>query len=111
MTQSDKKITDLPGLDFEITTTLCSGFGASARTKVWGSRRGERAQTLLFDYDPIYRVELPEISMPEPNKIAIAVPWINQTMAWRSKWQGMQIEYDIGKLEYPSGGRVLDDKD
>jgi hypothetical protein len=102
ITESDKKITDLSGFDFEITTTYCSGFAKSEHTKIYASKSGERGQTLLFEYDPIYFIELPTISIPEKTRIIIAVARVSSIVTSRDEWRGMKIEYNIGEISYPS---------
>jgi hypothetical protein len=79
--------------------------------KVLSSKRGERTQTLLFEYDPVYWVGLPTISISTNDKIVIAVPWVSSIVARRYEWRGVQIEYDIGKISDPDPGRRLGEKD
>lgn len=107
ITESQSKVTDLSGFDFEVATTYCSGFGASARTKVWARKKGDRSNTLLFEYDPIYRIDLPAITIPEKDTILISVSWVAQIFARRHVWRGMRIDYQIGKVTYAEGDQVL----
>jgi hypothetical protein len=96
--------------DFEITATYCSEFSKSQHNKVLGSKKGEPSQSLLFEYDPIYSVDLPTITLPEKNRLVITVPAVSSIVARRHEWLGMRIEYDIGEINYQNGERRLDEK-
>jgi hypothetical protein len=109
-TESKKTITGLSGFDFEISETDCSGFGHTASMSVFAWQKRDWRRTLLFKFDPLDWIELPTISVPEPNKIHIAVPRVSSIFSRRYEWRGMRIEYEIGKIDNPGGEDVLDEK-
>ncbi|MBI3705572.1 MAG: hypothetical protein HY244_17390 [Rhizobiales bacterium] len=107
-TKIEKKLPDVSGIDFEISTTMCWG---SSYSTIAASRKGEKHRTILLEYDPITWIGLPTISMPGSDRIVIAAPWVSAVFAKRDHWRGMRIEYDIGKISYPdSVVRRLDDE-
>jgi len=110
LTESKKTITGLSGFDFEISETDCTGFGSDASMSVFAWQEKDWRRTLLFKFDPVYYVDLPRISVPEPGKIHIAVSWVGSIFSRRYEWRGMRIEYEIGKIDYPGGEVVLDEK-
>ncbi len=108
-TPIDKKITDLSGFNFEISTTYCNTIGTFSYTDILASRVGEKRKTLLFEYDQFSLVDLTTISVFAGDKIVISIPQIDAAYAWRYKWRGMRIDYEIGKITYPGRETRLDD--
>lgn len=108
MTESQRPKSEVTDHDFLVTTTYCSGFGGSARAKLTGRKKGDRADTLLFDYDPVYSIALPTITAGDEHTIVISVSWVSQIFARRHEWRGTRIDYHIGKVSYPEGERVLE---
>jgi hypothetical protein len=109
-TELRKEIIDLAGFDFEIKDTYCSTIAHTATMSVYGAKKGERRQTLLFKYDPIYSVDLPTINISERDRLVISVPQVSSLFERRYRWQGMQIEYRIGQVTHPGEGRWLDEE-
>lgn len=110
-TETNRRMRDLSGLDFEIVTTYCSGFEKSEHTKVYVSKKGSATRSLLLEYDPIYWMSLPSISVPTAERIVIEVPAVFQVFSRRRQWRGMRIEHDIGQIDYPSSEINLDDSE
>ncbi len=105
----EKKISDLSGFDFEIDTTVCFGIGSWVDSKIMAAKKGKKRRTLLVKYGPIAQVALPTISVPEKDRIVIAIPWVSSVHAKRNRWRGMRIDYEIGKITYPGRETRLDD--
>jgi hypothetical protein len=111
LTETRNKIADLSGYNFEISDTYCSAIAHTASMSVYGAKKGERKQTLLFKFDPIDWIDLPTISIPDEDRLVISVPWVSSIFERRFRWHGMQIEYDIGKVTNPGEGRRLADQE
>lgn len=110
ITTSRKTIADPAGYEFEITDTYCSMVAHTANADICVRRKGEARQTLLFEYDPVEIAGLPSVRVIDDNKIMISVPWVNEVFARRDRWRGMQIEYKIGRVDYESKPKRLDDE-
>ncbi len=106
----EKKITDLSGFNFEISTTYCTTIGTFSYTDIFASRVGEKRKTLLFEYDQLSWIDLPTISVPENDRIVIAAPLVGEIAARRYRWRSVRIDYEIGKIISPVAERRLDDE-
>src|SRR5437870_5556751 len=60
MTEVLNRISDLGGLDFEISETDCDTFAKDASISVLVSQSGRTKKSLLFKYDPSGVAPLPE---------------------------------------------------
>lgn len=109
ITKSRKTISDPSGYDFEITDTYCSAIAHTATAYIYGWKRGERERTLLFEYDPVEIAGLPTVQL-SADKIVITVPKVSSIFARRQTWRGMQIDYNVGRVIYPTKETILDHK-
>jgi len=105
-TKIEKKLPDVSGIDFEISTTMCWG---SSYSTIVASRKGEKRRTILFVYDQLTWIDLPTITMSANDRIVISVEQIGAVYERRYEWRGMHIGYQIGKIIDPGEGKRLDD--
>lgn len=56
------------------------------------------------------RAGLPSVQVIDENKIMISAPRVGEIYARRDRWRGMQIEYKIGRVDYESKPKRLDDE-
>jgi len=104
-TQVRHRISNLSGLDFEISETMCHTLVVDDAISVFASHPDGRERILLFKYDPGGDVPLPVITSAPPRKIKISVPWISSIQVRRQTWDDLTIEYDIGRIDYPGPER------
>jgi hypothetical protein len=62
-----------------------------------------RRRTVVFVYDPGGPAEsLPRFDLTGNNRIRISVPEVSEILYKQASWDGNVLEYDIGKVDYPS---------
>jgi hypothetical protein len=104
-TRVHERISSLSSFDFEISETICHTLVVDDAISIFASGPGRREKVLLFKYDPGGDVPLPRITSVDPQTVLISVPWISSIQVRRRTWDGMTIEYDIGKIDYPGPER------
>lgn len=110
-TETKAQIRNLSGLDFDVSETDCDTLAGGTSMSVLVSRHGERAQTLLFKFTPVYSEPVPDIAVDRRRStILISVPEIEDIYSRRDRWQEMAIKYEIGTIYYPSAGAASDAK-
>jgi hypothetical protein len=95
-------VTDIRGLDFNVTETDCDLVAHTARMDVLVSRAGSRNKTAIMEFDPIYQAPLPEFSVSDDGGITIAVEKMNTMFKQQAEWNGIPLHYKIGHIYYPS---------
>lgn len=94
-TESLANISDVSGLNFEVSTTDC---WHSTETGVFVSKPGQSGKTLLFLYNSL---EVPAITSVGEHAIQIALGDVDQVFCRQDKWQDLTIKYDIRNIRYP----------
>jgi hypothetical protein len=94
------------GGEFSVEYSNCDGIAKDEAIRVYASRPIAGGlltkRTVLFWYDPgNYDEALPTITAPQPGHILIAVPRVSSIEMRKSEWNGHQIDYKIGHVEYP----------
>jgi hypothetical protein len=111
ITESKQKISDLSGLDFEISETDCDTLAKDASMSVVVAKHGDREKTLLFKFMPVYGVPLPNIAVDaQRSTILISVPEIEDIFSRQKRWRDLAIKDDIGTVHYPSSDATPDAK-
>ncbi len=101
ITESRGKITNLSGYDFEISETNCDLIAKDDAVSVFVSRTGQTKQTPVFKFGPTREVR-PIIKLIDPHTIQISIAWVSDVYFKHDKWEDLSIEYDIGRIDYPS---------
>lgn len=101
ITESRGKITNLSGYDFEISETNCDLIAKDDAVSVLVSRTGQTKQTPVFKFGPAREVR-PIIKLIDPHTIQISIAWVSDVYFKNDKWEDLSIEYDIGRIDYPS---------
>ncbi len=110
--ETEKRIVDISGYDFEIVDTDCDALAKEEFVSVYVSKtegnknpllaRLLRRKTLLFRYDPgMWNSPLPLVTASGPNKILVSVPIVSSVLFQRRDWEHAHISYDIGHIDYP----------
>jgi hypothetical protein len=112
LTETKMKIANLSGVDVEVTYTNCDVIAKDEFVSVYASPaigRGEslfarlrNRKTLIFRYDPGRQEDLlPSIKATSDNRILISNPGVSQVFYQSRKWKSVNIDYEIGHIEYP----------
>jgi hypothetical protein len=112
-TEELSKIEEPSGLTFEFEDTTCNTFGSDEQIRVYARKttpKGTRAfldwrhpRTLLFRYDPGSSDDsLPSITRPSQSSILISIPRVSSIVYQNREWEGMSINYDVGRVDYPA---------
>jgi len=115
ITDTELRIDNLAGADFEVTYTNFDGIAKDEWMSVYVSkakpgpepwyRRWSNRRELLFRYDPgNYRERLPAIRESGSNRIRISVPRVSAIFCATKSWRNLSVEYDIGQVFYPTAG-------
>jgi hypothetical protein len=96
---SEKTISDLSGLTFHMTDTDCDFIAKEETAKIYVSRKGQGGESLLFSYEPEIGVD-PSIKVLNGKTIEITIPHVSSILSQTSKWQGMDVRYQIARVEY-----------
>lgn len=105
-------IPDLSGARFEIIYTNCDTLAKDEAISVFISRSAvsrdswfaklRSRRSLVFRYDPGRPDNpLPHITNPSKSAILISVPEVSSIFYQNQRWQGLSIDYAIGKVDYP----------
>jgi hypothetical protein len=103
LTQTLQKIPNLSGYDFEISETSCDLIAKDDAVSILVSKSGRKQQTLLFKYDPwgVATDFPPAITFVDPHTIKISIARVSSLFSRRDQWDGLNIVYDIGVIDYP----------
>lgn len=100
------KIPGLGGYDFEVSETSCDFLAKDDAVSVFVSKVGGKKKDLLFKYDPARPQDaFPVITIPAPQTIQIAVPWVSSIFSRQETWNGVSIIYKIDRIEYPDAAK------
>ena len=114
-TETEMKIHNISGGDFEITYTSIDRIAkdefisvsvsqAAASREPFFAKRFRR-KTLIFRYDPgAWDSPLPSISASGPNRVLISIPEVSSLISQSRNWGNVSIDYDIGHVDYPGSG-------
>ena len=94
-------VSDSTGVSLEALDISYDFIGGWEETTVYARRPGEVRKTLLFGYYPQPDVALPEMTFPDNKTIRIAVPWIKEAFIQQKRWNGYDVQYEIGKIGDP----------
>lgn len=111
-TEELPKIEDSYGPTFEFEDTTCNTFGSDQQIRVYARKRAPKGtwafldwrhpRTLLFRYDPGSSDDsLPSITRPSQSSILISIPRVSSIVYQNREWEGMSINYDVGRVDYP----------
>jgi hypothetical protein len=100
-------------LKFEVTYLSCDTLAKDEAIRVyaetttsdraWFFEKWRHQRTLLFRYDPGRPDSpLPSITRPNPSTILISIPEVSSIDEQNHKWSNMTINYQIGRVDYPS---------
>jgi hypothetical protein len=108
--ESKKRVSNLAGLDFEVTHTDCDvGLYKGAAMSIFVSKTGEGEKALLFKFEPEDDDLLPKIKVQQQNStILVSISRISSIYLRKDRWRNMSVEYDIGHVDYPSSGEIQD---
>lgn len=102
VTETKRIDRNLSGLDFEILYTNCDVLAKSEWMSVFVMKADDHDKTEIFNFDPIYYVDPPEIKVdPERKRILISVVATGEIFLQKSQWQDMTVDYHIGKIILP----------
>jgi hypothetical protein len=101
-TETKLKISNLSGLDFEISETDCDLIAKDASMSIFVSKHGMGPGALLFKFDPVDIAPLPSITVEEPDTIAISAPWVGEIFSKSDAWENMRVKYGIGAISRSS---------
>lgn len=110
ITETQKEIHNLAGADFSVEYTNCDTLAKDEAIRVFASRpvgapivgKWLKKKTLLFWYDPgSYGAALPTLTAPQPGRILIAIPGVSSIEVQKRQWNGRQIDYEVGHIDYP----------
>jgi len=110
--ETEKRIVDISGYDFEIVDTDCDALAKEEFVSVYVSKtEGNKnpllvkllgRKTLLFRYDPaMWNSPLPLVTASGPNRILVSIPRVSSVLFQRRNWEHILINYDIGHVDYP----------
>ena len=91
-------VSDPTGVSLEALHISYDFIGGWEEATVYARRPGEVRKTLLFGYYPQPGVALPEITFPGNKTIRIGVPWIREAFVQQKRWNGYDVQYEIGKI-------------
>jgi len=95
------RVSDPTGVSLEALHISYDFIGGWEEAAVYARRPGEVRKSLLFAYYPEPNVALPEITFPDKKTIRIAVPWIQKALVQQHRWNGYDVQYEIGKIGDP----------
>jgi hypothetical protein len=95
------RVSDPTGVSLEALHISYDFIGGWEEATVYARRSGEVRKTLLFAYSPKPNVGLPEITFPDKKTIRIVVPWIQEAFIQQHRWNGYDVQYEIGKIGDP----------
>lgn len=100
ITETDAKISDVAGLDFEISYVNCDVIAKQESMRILVSRSGGSSKTAIFEYSPA-SLELPTITTIDQHTILISLKSVSSILQRRDKWSGWTIVYAIGEVRHP----------
>lgn len=98
-------ITNLSGLDFEITDLECDTLPKDASINIFVSKTGTNEKKLIFKYDPFFddvtqRYIMPSIMVKDKN-IVISIAKMYSIYSKEEHWHDYVIDYRINDIMYP----------
>jgi hypothetical protein len=105
-TEVRQETRNFAGGNFSVEYSNCDGIAKDEAIRVYAARPIVGGlltkRTVLFRYDPWnYDEALPTITAPQPGHILIAVSRVSSIAMEENEWNGYQIDYKIGQVEYP----------
>jgi hypothetical protein len=108
LTEARENIHDSAGVDFRVEYTSCDTLAKDEAIRVFAERPVDipvlgkwlKKKTLLFRYDPEEDLN-PTITIPQSGRVVIAVPRLSSIAMQKRHWNGWQIDYEIGHIDYP----------
>jgi hypothetical protein len=106
-TQPVKTVTNLHGLDFEVTQADCAFIGSNWETTIHASRTGRGNGSDIFIYGPVFLPPLsvapvPEFNVSDDGEITVTIEEVSGIVKKQSEWNGIPIHYRIGHIDYPT---------
>lgn len=87
---------------FEVSETSCSGIGKGpAEISVFALKSKREKKALIFKYEPMHdgsRDAEPVVTPVDDRTIRISVKHIAMIICRSKHWEGLAIEYDIGRV-------------
>ena len=102
VTNDLKTIADLSGYRLSVKETDCDAIAKTDSIRVFIAKAGQGGGELIFQYGPILNATPPEFHVNARGDIVIAVSEIADIWVQRSRWRDVSIEYQIGRVQYPS---------
>jgi len=114
--EDNLKVEELSGVRFEVTYLSCDTIAKDEAVRVyaetivpdraWFFAKWRNRRTLLFRYDPESDSSpLPTITRPSQSTILISIPEVSSISYQNRNWANMNVNYDIGRVQYPSGSK------
>jgi hypothetical protein len=103
--ETRQRITGVSGLNFEIKEFDCDTIAKEGWISVYATRAGRSDKVLVFEYVNGAMDPLPRITSVDPQMVRISLPSVSSIHLRRRIWDGVTIEYDIGKIDYPGPER------
>lgn len=105
ITETQKKIIDLSGFDFEMIEVNCDTLAKDSAVNVFIAKTGDSKKTLIFKYDPMLEYSsgqaaalLPAIRFDSPTVVTIAIPIVGAIYSQQFEWETLSIRYEIGRV-------------
>ena len=116
LTETKLKTEDPAGFIFEVEYSNCDTLAKDEAIRVyarkvtpkrvWTFPGWQNKRTLLFRYDPgRWDNPLPSITRPSGSTILISIPEVSSIEYRNRKWEIMNINYAIGRVDYPAVSR------
>jgi hypothetical protein len=99
--QKEADLPDISGLHFQLTRMSCDTFGNDVSVSLVVSKHTTDKGDVIFKYDPNVRSPIPTVALAG-NHMQIAVPSVASIYFQAQGWQGLNIDYDIGSVLYPT---------
>jgi hypothetical protein len=96
-----KVVTNLHGIDFEVTETNCDVLAKDDVMRVLVSKTGGRRKVSILEFDPVGWAPLPQFSVSDDGKITVAVEKMGAVLKQQDEWNGISIHYKIGHIYDP----------
>lgn len=107
-TNTVARLNNVAGYDYEVTYTNSDTLAKNEWISVYVSKSGKslvpywlHKKTLLFRYDPAASICAPSIEALNGHTVRISIPEVSSVFLKRTELDGLAIEYEIGKVDYP----------
>lgn len=110
ISETRETLPNVLGGDFEIVYTNCDTLAKEEWISVYVTsrswiRRLLAGKTLLFRYDPgSWNSPLPAINVSGQNRLLVSIARVSSFSFQKKKWQGVSVDYQIGRIDYPEPG-------